>query len=74
MTDKKVIGICGGPTCCNHNKLLWEYAEALECDDVVFEEAQCLGMCETAPNIRVDEKGERKKYQKVSVESLKNIE
>ena len=62
---QKVIGICNGRTCCNYNQQLLEMAEKLESEDVVFQEAMCLGMCETAPNIRVDEKGERKKYGKV---------
>ena len=71
--EKKVIGICSGRSCCQVNQALLQYAEDLERQDVVFEEAMCLGMCESAPNIRVDEEGERTKYPKVDVSYLENV-
>lgn len=70
---KKVIGICNGPTCCKYNQKLWECAQALESEDIFFEEAMCLGMCETAPSIRIDQKGERTKLSSVTPERLKSL-
>lgn len=71
--SSKVIGICNGRTCCNYNQQLLQYAEALESKDIFFEEAMCLGMCETAPNIRVDEDGVRTKIASVTPDRLKNL-
>lgn len=70
---KKVIGICNGRTCCNYNQQLLKYAEQLESKDVFFEEAMCLGMCEMAPNIRIDNNGERTKHSCKNIEMLKKL-
>lgn len=73
MSNQKVIGICCGRSCCNRNQKLWEVAKENKNPDVVFEEAQCLDNCEQGPNVRVDEKGVRRKETGMTEERLKEI-
>ena len=68
---KKVIGICGGRSCCRTNQKLWDEARQSENENVVFEEAMCLGLCEDGPNIRVDDEGKREKVSGVTRERLR---
>ncbi|HEY5714544.1 MAG TPA: hypothetical protein VIT68_04305 [Candidatus Gracilibacteria bacterium] len=70
MLKKTVVGICGGPSCCQVNQKLWKLSEDLDPEVFKVEEAQCLGLCEQSPNIRIDDPttGERVKHEGVDGE------